>query len=119
VLALGFANIAASLGFTRFALTVIMPDMRRGLGLSYTEMGVFVTAGFALYMIANPLGGIVAVRWGSRRTIAVALGVVTLGIAGFALATGFRTALAANLLIQIGSAAANAAGFTIAVTWYG
>jgi hypothetical protein len=34
VLAVGFVNIAVSIGFTRFALTVIMPDMRRGLGLS-------------------------------------------------------------------------------------
>jgi len=39
VLALGFANIAASLGFARFALTVVMPEMLRGLGLSHTELG--------------------------------------------------------------------------------
>ncbi len=118
VLAVGFVNIAASIGFTRFALTVIMPDMRRGLGLSYTELGTLATIGFALYMVVSPMAGVMGVRFGTRWTIAASLALIALGFGGLALASGFWTALAANLLVQLGGAGANAAGFTIAAGWF-
>lgn len=118
VLALGFLVIMTSIGFTRFAYTVIMPEMRRGLGLTYTDMGLIGTIGFGAYLLANLPAGTAAAYFGMRRTIASALALAGAGLFGLALAPGFGVAALANALVQASSAAANVAGFAIVVPWF-
>lgn len=118
VVALGFLNIAASIGLARFALGLLMPDMRHGLSLSYTEMGTLATVGFAVYMLASPLAGMVAARLGTRRALAGSLAVVAAGFGGLALAGSFAAAVTANVVAQLGTTVANAAGFTVAAAWF-
>jgi MFS family permease len=118
VLALGSLVIMTSIGFTRFAYTVIMPEMRRSLGLSYTDMGMIGTVGFAAYLLANLPAGSAVAHFGMRRTIASALGLASAGLFGLALASGFGVAAVANAVVQASSAAANVAGFAIVVPWF-
>jgi len=118
VLGLGFLVIMTSIGFTRFAYTIIMPAMRRELGLTYTDMGLIGTAGFAAYLLANLPAGGAAARYGMRATIASALGLASVGLLGLALAPGFAVAAVANAVVQASSAAANVAGFAIVVPWF-
>ncbi len=118
IVAVGFCNIMASIGFTRFAYTLIMPAMREGLALPYTAMGTIGTTGFVLYMLAGPPLGALTARLGMRATIAFALAVASVGLFGLALASGLASALVANVLVQLGSAAANVAGFAVAMPWF-
>jgi MFS family permease len=118
VLGLGFLVIMASIGFTRFAYTVIMPAMRRGLDLTYTEMGLIGTTGFAAYLLANIPAGAAAARFGMRTTIAAALSLASVGLIGLAVAPGCAVAAIANAIVQASSAAANVAGFAIVVPWF-
>jgi predicted MFS family arabinose efflux permease len=118
VLALGSSVIMTSIGFTRFAYTVIMPEMRRGLGLSYTDMGMIGTVGFAAYLLATLPAGSAVAHFGMRRTIASGLGLASAGLFGLALAPGFGVAAVANAVVQASSAAANVAGFAIVVPWF-
>jgi predicted MFS family arabinose efflux permease len=118
IVALGFCNVMASIGFTRFAYTMIMPPMRAGLDLPYTAMGTIGTVGFTMYMLAGPPLGALAARLGMRRTISLALGTASLGLFGLALAPGFWSALLANVVVQVASAAANIAGFVVAMPWF-
>jgi MFS family permease len=118
ILVLGFLNIAASIGLARFAYTVVMPLMREGLGLTYTEMGAIGTLGFAGYTVISPLAGLASARFGPRAVIAAALGLATVGLAGLATAHGFLSAVLANLALQLGIAGANAAGFVVVTPWF-
>jgi MFS family permease len=118
VVLLAFCNIVASIGLTRFAYTVIMPAMRDGLALPYTAMGTIGTVGFAFYMLAGPPLGALAARLGMRTMISGALAVAGLGLFGLALAPGLWSALLANVVVQLGSAAANVAGFAVAMPWF-
>jgi ACS family glucarate transporter-like MFS transporter len=64
---LTWANVAVSAGAS--------------LGLSVAELGVFVTAFYAGYVICNGLGGIASDRVGGRLTLAVSM--LTLGVCTF------------------------------------
>lgn len=118
ILLVGFLNIVASIGFARFAYTVVMPDMRDGLGLSYTQLGAIGTVGFAGYTVLSPVAGAIGAHLGGRTVIGASLLLIAAGLFGMAVTVGFATALLAYLAVQIGSAGANASGFAIATRWF-
>lgn len=118
VLVLAFCAVMASIGFTRFAYTVIMPEMRQSLGLAYTEMGTIGSVGFAVYMLANVPAGLAAARFGMKRTMACALALTSVGLFGLATAHGFTASVLASVVVQAGSAGANVAAFAILTPWF-
>jgi predicted MFS family arabinose efflux permease len=118
VLALGFCTVMATIGFTRFAYTLIMPAMRDGLDVAWTDMGLIGTVGFVAYLLVSlPLGAAVS-RFGMRRSITAALLAAAAGLFGLALSTGLAVAVAANVVVQAASSAANAAAFAIVTPWF-
>jgi MFS family permease len=118
IVGIGFLNIAASIGLARFAYTLIMPDMRQGLGLSYGHMGMIAGAGFAVYALSCPVAGLATVRLGMRWVIAGSLALAGLGLSGLGRVGGFATGLLANLAVQAGSAGATTAGFVVTAAWF-
>ncbi len=62
-----------ALGLGRFAYTMILPGMRVGLSLSYTQMGLLASGNFAGYLVAALIGGLLAARYGPRLVIGVCL----------------------------------------------
>lgn len=72
-------------GFGRMSYSVILPAMKEGLGLSYTQAGAIATGNFIGYLVLAVLGGLLAARFGTRRTVFVSLLVmgVSLVLTGF------------------------------------
>jgi len=72
-------------GFGRMSYSVILPSMKDGLSLTYTQLGSIATGNFIGYLSLAIIGGFLAARFGIRRVIFVSL--LILGISLFL--TGF------------------------------
>ena len=55
-------------GFGRMSYSVILPSMKDGLVLTYTQIGLIGTANFIGYLSLAVVGGFLAVRSRTRRT---------------------------------------------------
>lgn len=107
----------AALGLARFGYSLVLPAMQAGLGTSYAAMGAIATANFVGHMLAAPLAGVVAVRWGSRRVLAAAMAVVGLATFGTALAPTVPAAAAWQVLAGLGTGATVVAAYATAQLW--
>ncbi|MDA1127745.1 MAG: MFS transporter [Chloroflexi bacterium] len=97
-------NLATS--FSQYTHSLTLPSMQTGLDLSYTQIGILITGGWAVRNISSFSAGTLAPRYGSRMII----GVSTLLAGGSMIMLGasdnFWMALAAMALTGIGSGAA-------------
>lgn len=72
-------------GFGRMSYSVILPSMKEGLALNYTQLGSIATGNFIGYLSLAIIGGFLAARFGVRRVVFVSL--IVIGISLFL--TGF------------------------------
>ena len=72
----------ASFGLGRFAYGLILPSMKSALALSYTESSLLAFASLSIYILAAPLAGVLATRYGRRRIISLALVILGLSLGG-------------------------------------
>lgn len=119
VLATTVATVFASIGLARFGYTVILPDMREGLNLSYTHMGGLATGNFVGYLAFAFLGGYLASRFGPRIVIAVSLLLAGAAMGLTGLASGFAVALIGRTLAGVGSAGSNVPVMGLVSAWFG
>jgi MFS transporter, ACS family, hexuronate transporter len=89
----------------RSVLGVVMPQIRRDLGLTNQQYGWVVNAFLTAYMISYIAGGRLADRFGYLRVVAWAIG--TWSVAGMAnaLAAGMMSLAAARAFLGLGEAA--------------
>jgi predicted MFS family arabinose efflux permease len=102
----GFRSVLA-LGFVRFfarftALSYVPLDLVRRLELSLPEVGVVMGVTSGLGFVSALSAGRLVARVKPSRMMAGALTVVSLGLTGFALATGLSSALAAAVTFALG-----------------
>lgn len=88
----------AGQGFGRFGLTLILPDMRAGLGMSYADLGLIAGAAFGAYLLCAAPAGAAAARFGPRRVVSSCLALSAVALAVTGLAPSFPLALAAQAL---------------------
>ena len=119
VLAASVATVFASLGLARFGYTMILPEMRQGLHLSYTQMGALATGNFVGYLVFAVLGGYLASRFGSRIVIAVSLLFTGAAMVLTGVASGFAVALVGRTLAGIGSGGSNVPVMGLLSAWFG
>jgi MFS family permease len=114
----GMLTVLLALGLGRFAYTMILPGMRDGLGLNYTETGLLATANFVGYSLAALGGGLLAARYGPRLVIAFGATLVggTMILTG--LAPVFTVALVMRFLTGVGSAACVVAATSLQISWF-
>ncbi|MEM3596287.1 MAG: YbfB/YjiJ family MFS transporter, partial [Candidatus Bathyarchaeia archaeon] len=72
----GHLAVLGSLGFARFGYSMILPSMKEGLGLSYTQMGLMASGNFSGYMVFAILGGLLASKYGARVVMTISLTLV-------------------------------------------
>jgi len=72
-------------GFGRMSYSVILPSMKDGLALNYTQLGSIATGNFIGYLCLAIVGGFLAARFGVRRVVFISL--LVIGISLFL--TGF------------------------------
>jgi len=102
----------------RAVLGVIMPQMRRDLGLTNQQYGWAVGAFLAAYMVSYVAGGRLADRVGCRRTISITTLFWSAAALAHALVTGLRTLSAARSLLGLGEAAFYPAAMRAAAGWF-
>ena len=104
--------------FYRVSLAVVASDLSRELSLSPSDLGRLSGILFYVYAVAQlPLGPLID-RLGGRLIISCSGIFTTLGGFLFASATSLETAMAARILIGIGTASVLMATFTIFSHWF-
>lgn len=119
VLAAATASVFAGLGLGRFGYTMVLPDMRQALSLSYTQMGVLATGNFVGYLVFALLGGYLASRFGSRLIITLSLLFTGATMLLTGIAQGLPLALTGRTLTGMGSAGINVPAMGLVSSWFG
>lgn len=117
MVALAVMANGASLGLARFGYTLVLPPMQAALGASYAAMGAIATANFMGHLIAAPLAGAMAVRWGTRRILVIALALVGGATLGTATAASPLAAAAWQALAGLGTGASVVGAYAMAQRW--
>jgi len=104
--------------FYRVSLAVVAGDISRELSLSPADLGRLSGILFYVYAVAQlPLGPLID-RLGGRLVISSCGILTTIGGGLFAAATNLETAMAARILIGLGTAAVLMSTFTIFSHWF-
>ena len=118
IILMGTLTMLGTQGFTRFGYNMLLPGMREALGFNFTEMGLLATANYVGYAATNSVVGWVVVRWGFRRTIAIATGVVGTAMFLTGAAPSYGTALALQVIAGIGVAMAITPAMSLPGAWF-
>lgn len=111
------AAVAAH-GFGRMSYTLILPEMREGLGLSYTQAGLLSTGNFIGYLIFAVIGGFLASKYGTRRVISLSLVLMGICMLLTGLANSFEQAFALRLLTGLGNGGAYVPAMALGSIWF-
>lgn len=105
-------------GFGRMSYTIILPAMKDGLQLNYTQLGLIATGNFFGYLLMAFVGGFLAARFGPR--LVISLGLVLM--AGTMILTGlaqqFEFAFAMRLLTGMGNGASFVPAMALGSVWF-
>jgi MFS family permease len=118
VLILTVLNLLACLGFGRFSLGAILPFMREGLHLSYSEMGFIASAVFFGYLVSAVLVGHLINQFSAKAVVIVSLAIVGAGMIFSSIVDRFWTAYLACLLIGMGSGGGNVTSLSLVGRWF-
>ncbi|NIM44249.1 MAG: MFS transporter, partial [Nitrososphaeria archaeon] len=107
-----------AIGFARFSYAMILPSMKDGLGLSYTQTGLLATANFVGYSLFTLIGGFVLARFGVRRLITFSLFVVSASMILTGISQTFEEAFFFRFLTGMGSGGSNVPRFALTALWF-
>lgn len=105
-------------GFGRMSYSVILPSMKDGLLLSYTQIGLIGTANFIGYLSMAVAGGFLAVRFGTRRTIFISLLVMGISLFLTGLSRSFTSAFLMRLITGMGNGGAVVPMMALTASWF-
>ncbi|MEW6573200.1 MAG: MFS transporter [Bacillota bacterium] len=105
-------------GFGRFSYTLILPPMREGLALTYTQAGLLGTGNFIGYLICAFAGGFLASKYNSRYIISLSLLLMSLTMFLTGWAQSFEWAFTMRLLTGLGNGAAYVPAMALGSVWF-
>ena len=113
----GLLAVVGSIGFARLGYSMILPGMKDGLRLTYTQMGLMASGNFIGYMIFAVLAGMLTSKYGPRIVItsSLLLAGVSMLLTGFA--RDFHQALILRSLTGIGSGGSNTPAIMMSAAW--
>lgn len=117
VAALVLACLAA-MGFGRYAYPVILPDMQKGLGLSYAHMGTIGTANMAGYLVFALLGGALGDRYRPKIIIMISLLFLAGAMVLMGQVSNYYVALVLMFVAGMGTAGAYVLSQGVAASWF-
>ena len=118
ILGMTVLNLFACLGLGRFSLGAILPFMREGLGLNYTQAGVIASAVFLGYLIGAVSVGFITSRFSTKKVIIVSLTITAIGMILSVFVNHFWFAFFAFLIIGLGCGAGNVASLSMVGRWF-
>jgi MFS family permease len=105
-------------GFGKMSYSVILPFMKDGLSLTYTQVGLIGTGNFIGYLILSVVGGLLAARFGSRKVIFACLLVTGVGLFLTGLSNSFTFAFVSRLIAGLGNGGVPVPMITLPAIWF-
>lgn len=118
VIFMGLFTTIAAHGFGRMAYTIILPAMKDGLNLDFTQLGLLGTGNFIGYLTMAIIGGFLAARFGTRIVITLALILMGVTMILTGLADSFGFAFAMRLLTGLGNGASYVPAMALGSAWF-
>ncbi|MCX5804607.1 MAG: MFS transporter [Proteobacteria bacterium] len=94
-------------GFGRMSYSVILPSMKDGLYLNYTQIGLIGTGNFIGYLSLAIIGGFLAARFGVRRVVFVSLIIISIAL----FLTGFSESFLFAFFMRFFAGAGNGSSY--------
>ncbi len=105
-------------GFGRMSYSVILPSMREGLGLTYTQVGLIGTGNFIGYLCLAIIGGFLAARFGVRRVVFISLLVIGVSLILTSFSNSFIIAFFMRLITGLGNGSAYVPIMALPAAWF-
>jgi len=105
-------------GFGRMSYSVILPFMKEGLSLSYTQVGLIGTGNFIGYLCLAVVGGFLAARFGARNIIFISLMVVGVCLFLTGLSESFGFAFIMRLITGMGNGGSYIPVMALPAAWF-
>ncbi|MGI5822902.1 MAG: MFS transporter [Dethiobacteria bacterium] len=118
VILLGLLTTIGAHGFGRMAYTLILPEMSKGLGISFTQAGLLQAGNMTGYLLFALVGGILATMYGSRIVITISLLLMGITMLLTGTASSFKFALVMRLLTGIGNGGAYVVAVALGTAWF-
>ncbi len=118
VVCTGTLVLVLSHGFGRMSYSVILPSMKEGMALTYTQIGLIGTGNFIGYLCLAVIGGFLAARFGVRKVVFVSLMVmgITLFLTGLSESFGF--AFSMRLITGMGNGGSYVPMMALPAAWF-
>lgn len=118
ILIITVLNLLTALGFGRFSLAAILPFMKDGLSLSYSETGFVASGVFFGYLISAATVGFFMQKFSGKSVIIASLLILIGGMFFSASAFNFWSAYIASFITGLGSAGANVTSVGLVGRWF-
>ncbi len=118
ILALAVLTVFCALGLGRFGYGMVLPAMQEQLGMTNTQTGALQSWNLVGYVVTVGLTGALAVHYGPRRVMTLALLVVGLAMLATGLASGFGGVAIGRFFAGVGGAAANVPAMGLITAWF-
>jgi sugar phosphate permease len=105
-------------GFGKMSYAVILPSMKDGLSLTYTQVGLIATGNFIGYLVVSVVGGFLASRFGARNIIFLSLLVTGSGLFLTGLSDSFSFAFMIRLITGLGNGGVPVPMITLPAIWF-
>lgn len=114
----GMLTTIVILAFARLSYGVILPFMMDGLEISYKQAGYLGTTSSLGYLCTVMFAGLLAAKWGGKRTILLGISLVTLGLIGLAFTPSYPVTFLFMLLLGIGTSFSYTPLISLLVAWF-
>lgn len=118
ILAITVLNVFASLGLARFSFAVILPAMKDGLTLTFTQTGLVASAMFFGYLASALFTGKFIQRYKEKKVIIASMLMIMIGMLMSASAGQFWFVYLSCLIMGAGSGAGNITSLGLAGKWF-
>ena len=105
-------------GFGRMSYSVILPSMKDGLSLTYTQIGLIGTGNFIGYLSLAIIGGFLAARFGVRRVVTLSLLVIGISLCLTGLSESFSFAFSMRLFTGMGNGSSYVPIMALPAAWF-
>lgn len=105
-------------GFGRLSYSVILPAMKDGLLLNYTQLGSIATGNFIGYLSLAIIGGFLAARFGIRKVVFISLLVIGVSLFLTGLANSFLFAFFMRLIAGAGNGGSYVPIMALPAAWF-
>lgn len=105
-------------GFGRMSYSVILPYMKDGLSLTYTQVGLIATGNLVGYLLFTTFGGFLAARFGARKVISISLLVTGAGLFCTGFSDSFSFAFVTRLITGMGNGGCFVPMMALPAAWF-